>query len=97
MRPVAGESGAPSANVLALIAAPNPTSGVLRLTLAVPETETVTVEAFDALGRRVWQQEATLAAATLVVVADASAWAPGVYVVRATVGQATATARIVRR
>lgn len=94
---VAGEAGAPSAGALALTAAPNPTSGALRLTLAVPALETVTVEAFDALGRRVWQQQATLAAATLVVVVDASAWAPGVYVVRATAGAAMATARVVRQ
>ncbi len=97
VRPVAGESGADPAEALALTAAPNPTSGALRLTLAVPEAQTVTVEAFDALGRRVWQQTVARGAGVQALDVDASAWAPGLYVVRASSGQAMATARVVRR
>ena len=97
VRPVAGESGAPVASVFALAAAPNPTAGALRLALTLPEAQTVTAEAFDALGRRVWQTTAALSAGPQTLTVDASAWAPGVYVVRATAGAASATARVVRR
>ncbi|HEX8298639.1 MAG TPA: T9SS type A sorting domain-containing protein, partial [Rubricoccaceae bacterium] len=96
-RPVSGESGAPAAAAFALAATPNPTAGALRLALTLPEAQTVTAEAFDALGRRVWQQTAALAAGSQTLTVDASAWAPGVYVLRATAGRASATARIVRR
>ena len=94
---VAGESGATVAARLALVAAPNPTAGALRLALTLPEAQTVTAEAFDALGRRVWQTTAALSAGPQTLTVDASAWAPGVYVVRATAGTASATARVVRR
>jgi hypothetical protein len=94
---VADEAAAPAAPALALRAAPNPTSGPLSLTVTLPEAQTATVEAFDALGRRVWQTTAALAAGPQTLPLDASAWAPGVYVVRATAGQATATVRVVRR
>jgi hypothetical protein len=94
---VADEAGAPPAAALALRASPNPTAGPLALALTLPEAQTVTVEVFDALGRRVWQQEMALGAGAQTVAVDASAWAPGVYVVRATAGRASATARVVRR
>ena len=94
---VGGEATAPPSSALALRASPNPTAGALRLTLTLPEAQTVTVEAFDALGRRVWQQTVALSAGPQTLAVDASAWAPGVYVVRATAGQASATARVVRR
>ncbi len=94
---VAGETDAAPAAVLTLRATPNPTAGALVLTLTLSEAKTVAVEAFDALGRRVWQQNAVLTAGSQTVAVDASAWAPGVYVVRATAGRASATARVVRR
>ena len=97
VRPVAGESGAPVAAAFALAAAPNPTAGALRLALTLPEAQTVAVEAFDALGRRVWLADLALGAGPQTVPVDASAWAPGVYVVRAMAGRASATARVVRR
>ena len=97
VRPVAGESGVPSAAALVLAAAPNPTAGPLALALTLPEAQTVTAEAFDALGRRVWQTTAALSAGPQTLTVDASAWAPGVYVVRATAGAASAMARVVRR
>ena len=85
-RPVAGEADVAPAEALALTAAPNPTAGALRLALALPAAQTVRLEAFDALGRRVWQQTATLGAGAQTIAVDASAWAPGVYVVRAVAG-----------
>lgn len=103
VRPVAGEAGAVPSGSLALSASPNPTDGPLALALTLPEAGAVTVEAFDALGRRVWQTTAALSAGAQTLAVDASAWAPGVYVVRATAaggggaGRASATARVVRR
>ena len=94
---VAGEPGAPEASALALGVSPNPTVGPVALALTLPEPRTVTLEAFDALGRRVWRHEAALGAGAQSVAVDASAWAPGVYVVRATAGRASGTARVVRR
>ena len=94
--PVASEA-APGASVFALAAAPNPTAGPLSLSLTLPEAQTVRLEAFDALGRRVWHLEAPLGAGPQRVAVDASAWAPGLYVVRATAGRASAATRVVRR
>ena len=94
---VADEAGAEPDGAFALTAAPNPTTGALRLALTLPAAQTVRLEAFDALGRRVWQQTAALAAGAQALTVDASAWAPGVYVVRAAAGQTTATARVVRQ
>ncbi|HEX8386265.1 MAG TPA: T9SS type A sorting domain-containing protein, partial [Rubricoccaceae bacterium] len=94
---VADEPAATPAGALALRVAPNPTAGPLALALTLPEAQTVTVEAFDALGRRVWRHEAALGAGEQTLTVDASAWAPGVYVVRATAGGASAAARVVRR
>ena len=89
--PVAGEP-APTAPALALRVAPNPADGPV--TLAVDGTALpVTVEAFDALGRRVWR--GSVAGEATV---DARRWAPGVYVLRATApGGATSVSRFVRR
>ena len=95
--PVAGEVDAAPMAAFALTAAPNPTAGPLSLALTLPAAQTVAVEAFDVLGRRVWQQRAALGAGPQTVAVDASAWAPGVYVVRATAGRVAATARVVRR
>ncbi len=94
---VAGEAGAAPAAALALLAAPNPTDGALRLALTLPAAQTVRLEAFDALGRRMWQQSAALGSGAQSVPVDASAWAPGLYLVRASAGSASASARVVRR
>ena len=94
--PVAGE-GDPIDATFALTASPNPTSGTLRLALTLPEAQTICAEAFDALGRRVWQLAVALGAGPQTIPVDARAWAPGVYVVRAVAGQARAAVRVVRR
>ena len=94
--PVVSEA-APGASAFALTAAPNPSAGPLSLSLTLPEAQTVRLEAFDALGRRVWRLEAPLGAGPQSVSVDASAWAPGLYVVRATGPGASAAARVVRR
>lgn len=86
---------APPASTLGLDAAPNPTAGPLILRLEAPGASTVTLEAFDALGRRVWRVEAPPGARRIE--ADAGAWAPGLYVVRASTGGESAITTVVRR
>jgi len=90
VNPVAGE-GTPSSPALALRVAPNPADGPVTLAV-LGAASPVFVEAFDALGRRVWRGS-VVGSATV----DARGWAPGVYVLRATAGDATATTRLVRR
>ncbi len=94
---VAGEA-APLPTTLGLTVAPNPVRGTasLRLSLAAPGR--VEVEAYDVTGRRVYAEGVDAGAAgTHLLRVDAAAWAPGLYVVRATTdsGQ-TATTRLVR-
>ena len=94
---VSGET-APAAPTPALTAAPNPTAGALALTVTLPAPAALTVEAFDALGRRVHRAEATVGAGAQTLDVDARAWAPGVYTVRATTtGGGAATVRVVRQ
>ncbi len=63
------------------------------MTLAVVgASSSADVEVFDVLGRRVWRGSV---AGEMTV--DARAWAPGVYVVRATADGATTVSRFVRR
>lgn len=88
---VAGDAP-PSAPALALRVAPNPSDGPVTLAV-VGAASPVAVEAFDALGRRVWR--GSVAGETTV---DVRGWAPGVYVLRATApGGATTVSRFVRR
>src|SRR5690606_8801528 len=76
---------------------PNPSRSSGTLDLAAPVPQAVTVEVFDALGRRVHAGVHTVNGAARVRL-DASRWAPGVYVARVTAGDGTtATARIVRQ
>lgn len=89
---------APAANrTLALAAGPNPTDGPLALSLTLAAPSAVTVEAFDALGRRVHRAATTLGAGAQTMDVNARGWAPGVYVVRVAAGGASATGRVVRR
>ena len=87
----------PEAGGLVLSAAPTPTAGPLALAVDAPMAGTVTLEAFDALGRRVWRHEVALGTGRQRVEVDASGWASGLYVVRALAGDAVSTATIVRR
>ncbi len=88
---------APRASALAVSAFPNPATGPLALALDVPTAATVTLDVFDALGRRVWQSEVVLGTGRQRVEVDAAGWAPGLYVVRATGPMGRATATVVRR
>lgn len=83
----------PEAGGLTLAVGPNPTAGPLTLRLGGAVAE-VTLEAFDALGRRVWTQDR---AGRQPVEVDASGWAPGLYVVRARTDTEVVTTTVVRR
>jgi hypothetical protein len=80
---------------LALSVAPNPASsgGTIRVTL--PEAGPARVTVYDVLGRKVAVlAEGEWAAGAHEVALDAGGLAPGVYVVRVTVGRSTVVARI---
>lgn len=75
---------------------PNPTAGNTTLTIALAEQQPVTVSVYDAMGRRVAVlHDGPLPAQTTHSLAfDASRFASGIYLVRATGPQGTATRRI---
>jgi hypothetical protein len=80
---VAGEAwlDVPRAFALALEGVrPNPAVGDLTLAFSLPDGRPVSLEIFDASGRRVWTQRATGAGRHLVGLGNR--FAPGVYVVR---------------
>ena len=87
----------PEPGALAVSVAPNPSAGLLAVLVEMPAPADVTFEAFDTLGRRVWRESLRLGADAGRVEVDASGWAPGLYVVRATSGGEAATATVVRR
>ena len=79
---VAGEEAPQTAEVLA--PRPNPSAGAATMRVQVDRPQTVRVEAFDLLGRRVAVLfDGSIETARAVAV-DASALAPGLYVLRAT-------------
>ena len=90
---VVAREAEPLADDFAITVAPNPTVGPLALKVAGARG-VVRLEAFDALGRRVLSRE--IAPASRIEV-DTRAWAPGVYVLRATSGKRSVTTRVVRR
>ena len=95
--PVAVASGIapPATAALSLRAFPSPTAGPFTLEIALPAPGPVELAVFDALGRRVWQREMATGVARVDV--SASAWAPGLYVVRARAGDVRSTATVIRR
>ncbi len=80
----AAEPGAAAAQLTAAV--PNPASGRATLTLTTAASERVTAEVYDALGRRVATvyDGPVAAGASTALVVEASALAPGAYVVRVT-------------
>lgn len=92
------ETAAVAQGELILAAAgPNPAASHTAFVLAVPTSGTVRLEVYDMLGRRVRTLlDETLAAQTLRRVdVDASALAPGMYLVRAQQGGQSVTQRLV--
>lgn len=80
---------------LTLSVGPNPTSGSATAWLSLGEALRAEVSVYDLLGRRVWRQEGPLGAGPQTVALDASAWAPGLYVVRVEAGGSVASARLI--
>ena len=94
---VSGEGAPEAASGARLSIEPNPASGeaTVRLVLASPEAE-VRVSVFDARGREVAVvASGARGAGAHVLSVDTSAWASGVYVVRAVVGSEVASGRFV--
>lgn len=75
---------------------PNPVRGSTTLSLQAPESQHITVEVFDALGRRVQAlHDSALAAGTAeTLTLDASALPAGVYIIRATGEDLARTRRV---
>ena len=94
--PVASPAS-PTTAPLTLTAFPSPTRGPLTLALDNPAPGPVELAAFDALGRRVWHTERAGTSGRQRVEIDASAWAPGLYIIRALTRDASATTTVVRR
>ena len=95
--PVSAEEGAGASGLGLALAGPNPVAArtALRLTLAQPEQ--VRAVAYDALGREVAVLlDAVRSAGPHRVDVDASAWAPGVYVIAVEAGSARLTQRITK-
>ena len=83
--------------VFGLSVYPNPTRGAATLVLTVPVPQAVTIEVFDALGRRVHAEERALSGTSRLRL-DGARWAPGVYVVRVVgAGGEATTTHIVKR
>ncbi len=87
---VSGEAWpTPASTGLSLAVAPNPSSGAVTLSLVSREAQRARVSVVDATGREVWSGEAWAVPAGASVAVDASRWASGVYVARASVGRDT--------
>jgi hypothetical protein len=85
----ASEPTAPSASSFALAVSPNPSSGAIVARLSADASAEARVVVFDALGRQVRvAHEGPVAAGELALPIDLSGLPAGVYVVRATVGDA---------
>ena len=85
---VAGEAAPSAGDAIGVTVSPNPSSGRVTVGVTLPPSTDVRVEVFDAVGRRVAVLHEGAARGTLSLDVDTSAWAPGVYAVRATGGDA---------
>ena len=76
---------------------PNPFSTLATLTVSTDAAQPLTVEVFDALGRRVHRGTHTASGSTSIAL-DGSRWTPGLYVVRVMMADGTrVTTQLVRR
>jgi len=87
---VSGEAWpTPESTGLSLSVSPNPSRGLVTLSLSARETERTRVVVTDVTGREVAAVEAWATPEGSSVSVDASSWASGVYVARASVGRHT--------
>jgi hypothetical protein len=94
---VSAEQGAEGSGFSFALAGPNPIAAQTTLQFALPESETVRVVAYDALGREVavlYDGPSGVGARRVQV--DAGAWAPGVYVLSLEEGDRRATLRVTK-
>jgi hypothetical protein len=94
--PVAVQAS-PDGPVPALSASPNPTRGPIALTIDIPRNADVTVEGFDATGRRVYRIDRMLPPGRHALPVDLSHFPAGVYFFRATAGDGPVSTTVVRR
>ena len=93
---VAGEAPPAGAQGLGVSVRPNPSGRRTEIVLTLAEAQPVRVSVFDALGREVAVMlDGAVGVGERVVGVDTSAWPAGVYVVRASVGGRTVSARLV--
>lgn len=85
----------PEASALRLGVSPNPSRGASVVHVSYAASGPVRVAAYDALGREVAVLHDGPAAEALDLRVDTSAWAPGVYVVRASAGGEALSRRLV--
>jgi hypothetical protein len=87
---------APTPDVLALTASPNPTAGATAVSLTLPEAGEALVAVFDALGRRVAVlHDGPLPAGRHTFALNAATLPAGAYVVRGSAGAVEAVRRLV--
>ena len=93
---VANEDGPGREGTLAISAlAPNPTTGIARMTVRTAEGEALTVRVYDVMGRMVQSvTEGALASGEQRLEVNTQGLAAGIYVVRATAGTSVATRRL---
>lgn len=95
---VPAEPGAPARTLALAPPAPNPAAGAVALAYSLERPADVRLEVLDVLGRRMAMvDEGARVAGPHRASLDASALAPGLYLVRLTADGATATQRLVRR
>ncbi|MEO0558469.1 MAG: T9SS type A sorting domain-containing protein [Bacteroidota bacterium] len=76
---------------LQVLAFPNPVSETLELTISASQPEEATLEVFDALGRRIYLDTSWRGTTRQL---DVSQWPPGLYTVRVSTRDASATQRV---
>ena len=93
--PVAGEVAPAVSPGVRISVHPNPAGGRVEVVVSLAEAQAVRVMVLDALGREVAVVLDGEAVGERVLGVDTGSWPAGVYVVRATVGTAVASARLV--
>jgi len=94
----AAEPSAIPTHQLRLSASPNPFVGQIDLAIATPAHQSVTIDVFDLLGRRVYSKEHVAGLGETTLHLDGSNWPRGLYLVRVTTADGqTATTRITRQ
>jgi endonuclease/exonuclease/phosphatase family metal-dependent hydrolase len=97
LRSVPNEGDAPTRQFALGAPSPNPFTDAATLTYTLDRSGPVRVELFDALGRRVSMfEDPARPAGTYLVRFNGNVLPPGLYVVRLTAGDRTATRRLVR-